>query len=83
MEGIGWEAGRLTIVFRPFASFRLSLRIFLARCHSKCHSLRAPRQILLSKRAFNSFAKPYGVTLLGRARSVCAAGFGIVCIWSP
>ena len=43
------------------SSVRRCFRIFLARCHSKCHSLRASPQILLSKRVLNSFAKPYGV----------------------
>jgi hypothetical protein len=42
---------------RPSSVYRL-LRILPARCHSKCHSLRASTQILLSKRASNSFAKP-------------------------
>ena|SRR5687768_16408908 len=53
---------RLLSFHRPSSVCRL-FRILRAQCHSKCHSLRASTQILLSERTWKFFANP---AVLGR-----------------
>jgi hypothetical protein len=49
---------RRSLSFRRPSSFCRRLRLLPSQCHSKCHSLWASPEILLSKPASKSFANP-------------------------